>query len=83
MSVYQILATKTLFSQASSSTSEATKPLWNGIWKLKVQNIVKHFMWRALNESLPMKLILCAQHILLDNSCGLCEGFPEDIIHCL
>ena len=82
-SAYQILATESLSSQASSSSLEATKPLWNGIWKLKVPNKVKHFMWRALHESLPTKFNLDARHILPDNSCGLCEEFPKDVIHCL
>ena len=40
-------------------------------------------MWRALHESLPTKFNLDARHILPDNSCGLCEEFPKDVIHCL
>ena len=76
-SAYQILANESLLSQAGSSNPEASKPLWNGIWKLKVPNKVKHFMWWASNESLPTKFNLCARHILLDNNCGLCEEFQK------
>lgn len=82
-SAYHILTNETLLSQASSSHPKVTKPLWNGIWKLKVPNKVKHFMWWASNESLTTKLNLCARHVLPDNSCGLCEEFPEDVIHYL
>ena len=82
-SAYWILANESLLSQARSSNLEALKPLWNGIWRLKLPNKVKHFLWRALNESLPTKFNLCARHVLPDNNCGLCEEFPEDVIHCL
>ena len=82
-SAYRILANESLLSQAGSSNPEASKPLWNGIWRLKVPNKVKHFLWRASNESLPTKFNLYARHILPDNNCGLCEEFPEDVIHCL
>ena len=82
-SAYQILANDSLLSQAGPSNPGASKPLWNGIWKLKAPNKVKHFMWRASNESLPTKNNLCARHVLPDSSCGLCEEFPKDVIHCL
>ena len=82
-SAYQILANDSLLSQAGSSNPDDSKPLWNGIWKLKVPNKVKHFMWQAANESLPTKCNLCARHVLLESSCGLCEEFPKDVIHCL
>lgn len=82
-SAYQILANDSLLSQAGSSNPDDSKPLWNGIWKLKVPNKVKHFMWQAANESLPTKCNLYARHVLLESSCGLCEEFPEDVIHCL
>ena len=82
-SAYLILANESFLSQAGSSNPEASKPLWNGIWRLKVLNKVKQFLWQASNESLPTKFNLCARHILPDNNCGLCEEFLEDIIHCL
>ena len=70
-SAYQILANDSLLSQAGPSNPGASKPLWNGIWKLKAPNKVKHFMWPASNESLPIKNNLCARHVLPDSSCGL------------
>nr|POF23153.1 putative ribonuclease h protein [Quercus suber] len=82
-SAYQILANEALSSQAGSSNPEASKILWSGIWKLKVPNKVKHFMWRASNESLPTKFNLCARHVLPDNRCSLCDECPEDVIHSL
>nr|POE97565.1 putative ribonuclease h protein [Quercus suber] len=82
-SAYQILANEALSTQAGSSNPEASKILWSGIWKLKVPNKVKQFMWRASNESLPTKFNLCARHVLPDNRCSLCEECPKDVIHCL
>ena len=69
--------------QAGPSNPDTSKWLWNGIWKLKVPNKVRHFMWRASSESLPTNFNLCSRHILPDNNCALCEDHPEDVLHCL
>uniref|UniRef100_A0A7N2MEU3 Reverse transcriptase zinc-binding domain-containing protein n=1 Tax=Quercus lobata TaxID=97700 RepID=A0A7N2MEU3_QUELO len=60
-----------------------TQKVWNGIWKLQVPNKVKHFIWRASGECLPMRYNLQIRHVLTDNVCSLCEEHPEDAIHCL
>ena len=54
-SAYHLLATTQHQDQPSSSNVEAGKGLWNGICKLKVPNKVRHFLWRAVRESLPTK----------------------------
>ena len=56
---YRLLAATQHQNQPSSSDVEAGKGLWNGIWKLKVLNKVKHFLWHAVRESLPTK---CNMH---------------------
>ena len=43
-----------LSSTCESSSSAATKKLWRKIWKLRVPNKIKHFLWRAIN-SLPTR----------------------------
>ena len=82
-SAYQLLARELQQAQVGPSNPDTSKQLWNGIWKLKVPNKVRHFMWRASSESLPINFNLCTQHILLDNSCALCVDHPEDVLHCL
>jgi hypothetical protein len=36
-----------------SSNSEELKGMWRRIWKLKIPGKVRHFLWRACNETLP------------------------------
>ena len=57
-SAYRLLVGLQLQGQASSSNVEASKSLWNNIWKLRVPNKVRHFVWRAVCNSLPTKLNL-------------------------
>jgi hypothetical protein len=37
---------------------------WKEIWKLKVPNVVKHFLWKALNNLLPTKTNLARKGLL-------------------
>lgn len=46
-------------------------------------NKVRHFMWRALGESLPTRSNLKYRYVLVDGTCNLCEDHPEDAMHCL
>lgn len=67
----------------NSLPSTSNSKVWNGIWKLQVPNKVKHFIWRASGECLPMRYNLQIRHVLTNNVCSLCEEHPEDAIHCL
>ena len=73
--VYSVQNTYRLFAatqhqdQPSSLDLEVGKGLWNGIWKLKVPNKVRHFLWRAVHESLPTKCNLHRRQVL--SSCDL------------
>lgn len=82
-SAYQLLANEFQQAQACSSNPDTGKRLWNGIWKLKVPNKVRHFMWCESSKLLPTNFNLCTRHILSDSSCALCEDHPEDVLHCL
>ena len=57
-SAYQMLSSATLTSKASSSSSEGFKGVWKGIWRIRAPNRVRHFMWRAVKDSLPTKMNL-------------------------
>ena len=63
-SAYCLLAATHHQDQPSSSNVEAGKGLWNGIWKLKVPNKVRHFLWRAVHESLSTKCNLHRRQVL-------------------
>ena len=62
---------------------EVGKGLWNGIWKLKVPNKVRHFLWQAIRESLPSKSNLHRRQVLSFGICGACGDYVKDGIHTL
>ncbi|KAK9998718.1 hypothetical protein SO802_018321 [Lithocarpus litseifolius] len=82
-SAYRFLAVAQSQDQPSSSNIEASKRLWKGVWKIEVPNKVRHFIWRAVGESLPTKKNLMKRCIVSDALCGLCESEVEDSIHAL
>lgn len=69
--------------QPSSPNAESSKRLWKGVWRMEVPNKVRHFIWRAVSEPLPMKKNLLKQCVVTDGICGLCEDGLEDSIHAL
>ena len=41
--------------EASSSNREANRALWKGIWKMSTPGKIKHFLWKACSNALPVK----------------------------
>lgn len=82
-SAYQLLSMFRRQGQASLSDMEVGKGLWNGIWKFRVPNKVRHFMWRAVRNSLPTKLNLHKRQVVSDGCCDACSNCLEDSIHAL
>ncbi|XP_050290614.1 uncharacterized protein LOC126728906 [Quercus robur] len=54
-SAYRLLVAAQAQNQPSSSSTEASKRLWKGVWRMEVPNRVRQFVWRAVGESLPTK----------------------------
>ena len=65
------------------SNTEVGKDLWNSIWKMEVPNKVRHFLWRAVRESLPTKSNLHRRQVLSSGVCDACSDCTEDGIHAL
>ena len=42
---YKLLASGDAESQAESSNRDARKQFWKGVWRLRVLNKIKHFIW--------------------------------------
>ena len=82
-SAYQMLVEAENITLPSSSSSDSTQDVWKKIWKLRVPNKIRHFLWRAVKNSLPTKMNLKARHIPLDDTCDYCGDHSESILHCL
>ena len=48
---------------------------------LHTHNKVKHFIWRACNNSLPTLDNLFCRQIVSFVCCNICNAYPEDILH--
>lgn len=55
---YQLLCETELNALPSSSNADEVKLFWKSIWRLKVPNKVKFFLWRAYSNALPTKVNL-------------------------
>ena len=80
---YQLLCAKENSGSASGSTNEVNKKMWSGLWRLKVPNKIKTFVWRACTESFPTLVNLARRKVVLSNSCISCNREPEIVIHSL
>ena len=55
----------------SSSSLVHEHSVWKKIWKMKVPNKIRHFIWSVAKDSLPTKVNLKAWHVPVDD---VCEG---------
>ena len=53
---------------------EARKLFWRRIWKLRIPEKIKHFMWKSCTNSLPTKTNLLKRTITQDPVCHLCAS---------
>lgn len=65
----------------SSSGSVTTTRNWSYIWKLRLPNTLKVFVWRLLKNGLPVTSNLVRRNISIDNVCPICKEAEETTIH--
>nr|XP_023904539.1 uncharacterized protein LOC112016250 [Quercus suber] len=80
---YRFLQTEFQNQQPGQSNPLMLKPLWKGIWSLKVPSKVKNLVWRAVKNSLPTKQNLVRRKVLTDDCCDQCKMQKEDTFHAL
>ena len=80
-SAYKLLVAWDAINQAGSSTIETQKHFWKGVWRLRVPNKIKYFIWRACNDDLPTMSNLYHRQITLSDKCELYQLCPEDPLH--
>lgn len=82
-SAYKLLAFSDVESQAKSSNRDAQKQFWKGVWRLRVLNKIKHFIWQACNDAFPMMSNIFRWQITSSNKCELCQLYPKDPLHAI
>ncbi|XP_057451810.1 uncharacterized protein LOC130743585 [Lotus japonicus] len=56
---------------------------WGWIWKIKVPEKVKVFLWLTLHQALPVNSNRFKCHLTHSESCSRCSSAREDCLHCL
>ena len=82
-SAYQLLQNDAEVKAPGPSNSTENKQFWLDIWTLNLPNKIKHFLWLAVNDSLPTKLNLMKRNITAKPLCDRCDCETEETIHAL
>nr|XP_023887877.1 uncharacterized protein LOC112000001 [Quercus suber] len=82
-STYRLLLKEAEAATPGTSNSAAQKLFWQELWSLNVPNKIRHFLWRAANDSLPTKKNLQKRIITQDPTCDRCRDGIEDGIHAI
>ncbi|GAA0170366.1 hypothetical protein LIER_40941 [Lithospermum erythrorhizon] len=72
------LRTKDMGTSSDGSSSSAR---WKGVWKLKVPPRVWGFIWKCMENALPLETNLRRRGIKVDNECVLCKNKSETLQH--
>ena len=80
---YNLLCESSSRDAASSSNTAGTKKFWSNLWKLKVPNKVKSFLWRACTNSIPTMQNFLKQKVTQSYICSFCKVREEFTIHAL
>jgi hypothetical protein len=71
----------------ANRTGGVSKPdegkTWKEIWNLKVPNVVKLFLWKALHNLLPTRTNLARKGIITEAACPICGRMDESVEHIL
>jgi ribonuclease HI len=82
-SAYYVAKAMEARERASTSTGTKMSEVWRQIWKLKLPNAEKNFIWRACHDILPTKEKLLRRKISVDPLCPLCGLVTETSFHVL
>ena len=52
--------------------------IWKKIWSLSCPTNVKHFLWRMMHESHPLRCSLARHGMEIDTKCPVCARDSED-----
>nr|POF23099.1 putative ribonuclease h protein [Quercus suber] len=72
-----------MMDKASVSDTTNNKLFWKRIWKMRVPNKIKIFLWHACSEALPTKANLFKRKVVNVKICQLCDSENETTLHAL
>ncbi|XP_027121672.1 uncharacterized protein [Coffea arabica] len=69
--------------EGSTSWEDQTQKTWKDLWRLKVKHKLKVFLWKCLNDALPVKDLIYGRLKVGDPICNRCGEDRETIEHML
>lgn len=87
--VYTFKSGYYLLSQTRNSMNDDTdnptppRKLWKLIWSMLVLSTIWNFLWRAVNNAIPVKTSLVKRQVLSEATCEQCKLQPESVLHAL
>lgn len=73
-----------LYGQESpSSLFQIEEKWWKKLWKLRIPNKIKHFVWCSFHNSIPTMANLWRHHVPVQGLCVLCQASSETTEHAL
>ena len=67
----------------SSSNTSKLERFWKRVWKLRIPNKIKFFLWRVCSNALPTKENLKKRKVLDDAKCSACLSAQENTLHAI
>lgn len=84
MGCYLVKTAYMLIQEMKNGSNVVTSArFWKRLWMLKVPLKVKHLMWPATSECLPVKTQLRQKHVDINVLCPMCNQYPETVDHVL
>nr|XP_027093548.1 uncharacterized protein LOC113713943 [Coffea arabica] len=68
---------------ASTSWSIQSQKIWKYLWKLNIKHKVKLFLWKCLNQALPVRHLIHSRTQQGDPICRVCGEECETVEHAL
>jgi hypothetical protein len=82
-STYHMEMELSRMSNSSCSDHNKDTKLWQNVWKSNVPNVVKMFMWMALNDLLPTKANLFRRGVVKESLCPICGAEEDTVYHAI
>ena len=74
---------RSCYKMLTSTSPNPFTSVWRKLWKLKVPNKVKSFIWRAATNVLPTATNLTSKSVDIPSTCAVCNAHEETVTHAL
>jgi ribonuclease HI len=82
-SAYHLEVERVNREKGEGSNSQGNSKIWRLIWRLRIPNTTKTFLWKACSNILPTKQNLEKRRVVDNDGCNLCNGEIESVVHAL